>query len=63
MLSGVTYFAKLWKKTEGHRNHQAKDDGSTNVSKRSNYQWVPLGKFCSKTKTRKTYLASGTAER
>ena len=56
-LSYVTYLAKLWKQTEGYRNHQAKDNGSTNVSNRSSYHWVPLDKFCPEMKMHK-YLVN-----
>lgn len=50
-LMNVCYLAKLWKKTEGHRNHQAKDNGSTDVPNRSDYHWVPLDKLCPETLT------------
>jgi len=42
----VCYLAKLWKKTKGHRNHQAKNNGSTNMPNRSDYHGVSLDKLC-----------------
>lgn len=47
-LSNVCYLAKLWKKTKGHRNHQAKNNGSTDMPNRSDYHGVSLDKLCPK---------------
>lgn len=47
----MRYLAKLWKKTEGHRNHQAKNNSSTDMPNRSEYHWVSLDKLCPETLT------------
>lgn len=50
------YLAKLWKQTEGYRNHQAKDKSSADVSNRSKHHWIPLGQLCPVAKKKHIFM-------